>query len=70
MRRLDPALTDLVLEYDEREDLQARLHAEQLERQVQGEVDQGEPGVVRQGQRQRRVQLRRQKLNLKQGAFE
>ena len=57
--------THLVLEYDEREDLEAHVDAEQLQRKVQWEVDEREPRVVRQGERQRAVQVRRQQLDLR-----
>ena len=50
-----PRLEDhLVLEHDEGEHFEARVHAEELERQVEREVDHVEAGVVRQGEDERR----------------
>ena len=45
---------DLVLEHDEREDLEAGVDAQELQRQMQREVDHRETGVVGQGEDQRR----------------
>lgn len=56
--------TDLVLEQYEREDLEADVDAEELERQVQREVDEGEARVVGQGEAEGRLQGRRQYLDL------
>jgi len=56
--------THLELEHDGCEHLEAGLYAQQLEGQVEGEVHQREPRVVRQGKQQRGLQLPRQNLDL------
>jgi hypothetical protein len=53
-----------VLQENEGEDLEADVDAEELEGQVQGEVDEGEAGVVRQGEAERRLETRREDLHL------
>ncbi len=58
------AVTYLVFEEDAGEHFDARVHAEQLERQVQREVDEREARVVRQREDERRVQVHRQHRHL------
>lgn len=43
----------LIFQHDGGEHLQTGIHPQQLQGEMEGEVDQGEPGVVRQGKQER-----------------